>query len=329
MTKIIWGLLLLLASSILAIGQSCGDEILNGTELRMDCGGESCPPCLHLMYEGTYNEVNELEIFVTIPPFDWSDEEVQQQGIYYELSNGFNTICTELGECQPFLTIQGGNDLAIDITKRNTVGDVLGYGRLLIESFCLSCQPLSASVNCDMNVELSMKMTRVPSDEGYYMLYAEMNDGVAPFRAFDNNYGLFYEDGIYESPFYLGRFPDSLEMDLTIFDAMGCRARIDKNSIINWESDTMQMDTVVSSIQEISSESIKLYPTIFTNEITIETSIDFNQIVITNANGELVYRETGLQGNNIRIATEALPSGIYFIGLQNETNRVVKRAMKF
>ena len=76
----------------------------------------------------------------------------------------------------------------------------------------------------------------------------------------------------------------------------------------------------VTSVEEAEENNFSFFPNPVQNELTIETGIELQdaQIVITNSLGQTVKVISAVSGNKIKISTEELEDGIYFLHIQSE-----------
>lgn len=331
--------------------QTCFDGIRNGNELRIDCGGD-CLPCIPLMYDGEYTPEGPLEIFLTLPPYLYSVEELVE-GIYYEMTTGFNNICEELTDCQPFLVLGDEDNLLLDVYKKNLEGDTLGFGRLIVQSQCLSCQPAQSAPNCPLELPLATN-TNILELENSYMLEVEMLDGTPPYRVFDNNYQLYYEDNIDSTRFYLGGFPDTLSLDLLVYDFWGCKAAILHNPM---EVDTTVMDTTVMDTTVIDTtvmdttitdtttalftiekgNELRIQPTLFDQETLIYLPYETESIKgirLTTINGSTFVLEENrdwvrVNGQILRLQNNQLPKGLLYFSVETTEEIFIGKGVKY
>lgn len=328
---------------------TCSDGLRNGEELRIDCGGPGCPDCIPLMYDGEYTPEGQLEIFLTLPPYWYSAEELQQ-GIYYEMTTGFNNICEELTDCQPFLILGEDDNLFLDVYKKNLDGDILGFGRLIVESQCLSCQPPQVAGECPNNLPLAQN-TEILEQENGYMMQIEMLEGTPPFRVQDVNYNLFYEDGIDSMTFYLGLFPDTLDLNLIVYDFWGCKAAILYNPMVidttmmdTTVTDTMAMDTTMTdtttalfTLTQEKDDRLRIQPSLFEDEVfiylpyNVENTLQINAIT---TNGEILVLEqnedwTLVNGQTIRLQTSEIPNGLLYFSVTTDRGMLIGKGVKY
>ncbi|MFK7936803.1 MAG: choice-of-anchor B family protein [Saprospiraceae bacterium] len=76
--------------------------------------------------------------------------------------------------------------------------------------------------------------------------------------------------------------------------------------------------------------TIKLYPTIVHNEVTVQIDNELSneyQLQIFNVSGQLMQQQTVVNGRTF-LSTEQLTVGIYFVHIFNENGRVVERIIK-
>lgn len=345
----------LLTLSFVMQAQNCADGLWNGQEFKIDCGGPDCPPCIPLMYDGEYTVFGNLEIFLTLPPYLFSEAELAE-GIYYELGNGFTTVCAELVDCQPFLEIVEDQDLTLDVYKKNLDGEVLGFGRLLVESQCLSCQPQQSTNNCPSGDGLELTFEKQEQENGY-MVKINLSNGTPPYRVFDQNYELYYEDGIGDSTFYMGLFPDTFDLNLRVSDFWGCKANIEIINTIdsmmvdsmvmdsmNMDStvmDTMVIDTFSASIQNLSFQqttALPLYPTLFDQQVNIALPMNvanspIQQFSAISMDGMVIdlLQNNKWQINHtefIELNAAYLPSGLWYFLIEMEGQRFVAKGVK-
>lgn len=347
------------------IAQDCSDELTNGDEFRIDCGGIDCPQCINLLYEGVYNAQDVLELFITLPPYIFLEEEYNL-GYYYIFTGDFEQVCLEFPECQALLLIPPNTNAVVNVTKYNPAGEEIAYGRLKVKALCRSCVGPDAGTFCDpVTSDLAVTPEAVPLDTSFYMMKLGLTGGIPPYRIFDSANNLYFDDEIYDSLYYLGAFPDSLVLDLIVFDAVSCDFTLDslhqysglmepQDTMVE-NPDTMQMDTVISSlavldIANVTDETLKIYPTITntsnnanqsSQSIYIEFEIDGQLLESTTADLKVYNLNSGsirtvfddklvgLGANKWMVPGQAISTGINFVYLEIGGRRFVRKVVGF
>ena len=338
------------------IGQTCDDNLINGTEFKLNCGGD-CVPCISLYYQGSYNEQLELELFVSLPDYIWSEEEAAM-GFYYVFNGDFENVCLEYPECQAFLLIAGSNTTTVNVTKYNQLGEEVAYGQLKVISFCRACiGPAIPDVvfecSTDPDSIFSVEALSVPLENGDYMVEFNFINGQPPYRIYDKNFQGFYDDELYSSQYYLGKLPEETILDLIVFDAINCEVQLDSiNKNYGLEIiDTMVIDTMVIDTNVVDSVNLALFTNhandnifaeldIYPNISNSQFQLHFNlpvaeriNICIYSSNGEKIHSlisDEYFSAGQHQISLEAkdVLEGLNFIAIEYRQNLIVEKILR-
>jgi len=96
-------------------------------------------------------------------------------------------------------------------------------------------------------------------------------------------------------------------------------------------ADTVVQDVIVLSTvikEHIGLEPILLYPNPATDQITIRSQDNFQEICLFDQTGKLVMVKNGVDQKQITIDLSALTSGSYILKLSNNRNQTVERVVK-
>lgn len=93
------------------------------------------------------------------------------------------------------------------------------------------------------------------------------------------------------------------------------------------EDHTIRVDFTSSIPQYILDEAVSVYPNPAQNNLRISTTTSFDQIVITDVVGKIVYQEK-MNQNHVEVDISSLHAGIYFITLTNNSSVVSKKVIK-
>jgi hypothetical protein len=83
--------------------------------------------------------------------------------------------------------------------------------------------------------------------------------------------------------------------------------------------------TVASSVSELNAASFKAYPTVFENNINVNSELNgYNVAILRDLTGKEVQRFNVQKGNQ-SIDLSNLNSGVYLLQIANTTQRIVKQ----
>ena len=82
-----------------------------------------------------------------------------------------------------------------------------------------------------------------------------------------------------------------------------------------------------TGIQEISKTTLKIFPTVATEFITIESNNSSSSVIIYDVIGNK-RMEQNLQNGILKTSVSELPSGIYFVKVQNGSEQLTKKFLK-
>ena len=97
-------------------------------------------------------------------------------------------------------------------------------------------------------------------------------------------------------------------------------------SDINVVNDLTQENITLSFDELISDEKLKVFPTLFTNQITIEDLPEKNTVKIFNNTGKLVFDSANEKLNTLNV--NHLSKGLYILKVQTETYNLSKKIIK-
>jgi len=153
-------------------------------------------------------------------------------------------------------------------------------------------------------------------------LTAYVGEGTEPWGA-HSNYNVFSLTDIMEEYSYTFDMTTNDNDARIKFDLGTSTADVYFESIVI-ESIELQDPTTSIAIKEYKSE---IYPNPVTNRLTINNFDHFEQLIITNINGsKILNRRLNNQSNFIDVSH--LASGIYFVSLLNQKNRLTTKIIK-
>jgi len=301
--------------------QDCDNNFLDGDELNTDCGGEFCPTCLPLWYQVNCDEVQgQFELQVQLPTYLWNTDFFAQQMVYV-LEGGFNVECYDLFECQGFIIVPDADVVNMQLKLYGPGPTTFAQGQISAQAACVKLDEIESDCPPDSNFVVTA--TSQWSDSTVYLVKLEMEGGTPPYKIADNDAQLFYHTQWNNDLYYLGVIPDSVALDISVFDLNGCR--FDFPNIQRPEQDFGEVEdtTDINAIEKIVlANSLSIYPTIFDNQITL----DFEQ---NKAATLTVYSIDGQQlaqweviGQKEVFTTTHLAKGTYIFTL--ETNDEVR-----
>lgn len=151
---------------------------------------------------------------------------------------------------------------------------------------------------------------------------AYVGEGTEPWGA-HSNYNVFSLTNIMEEYSYTFDMTTNDNDARIKFDLGTSTADVYFESIVI-ESIELQDPTTVIATKEYKSE---IYPNPVTNRLTINNFDHFEQLIITNINGsKILNRRLSDQSNFIDVGY--LASGIYFVSLLNQKNRLTTKIIK-
>ncbi|MDR2084811.1 MAG: cadherin-like beta sandwich domain-containing protein [Bacteroidales bacterium] len=77
-------------------------------------------------------------------------------------------------------------------------------------------------------------------------------------------------------------------------------------------------------IEDMNEIEIKVYPNPATNYVIIESKEIINSVVIFNSTGKKIFENRNIVMNSIRIDINNYPTGIYYINIDGETEKMIK-----
>lgn len=312
---------LLLFSSLNA--QDCENDVLDDGELNIDCGGELCPFCLPLWYEITCDEeAGNFEMEVQLPAYLW-DNELLSNGMIYVLSGDFTQECYDLFECQGTIVLIDASLGEFEISLYAPGFEKVGHGQ--IEGFAACVKAEEIEDNCPPDSEFMVTSTSVWTDSTLYMAKLEMTGGTPPYRITDNSVDKFYHTQWDEDVFYLGVIPDSVDLDVTVYDFNGCRADFD---IVSKPDTPFGED--ISAIENLPIlGDLDIFPTIFNDYLTLQTK-EQTQGVLTafDLTGKAIATWDLETQNTQDISVGQLPIGTYVFALETNEGIYTRMAIK-
>ena len=276
---------------------TCDDGVQNGDETGVDCGGSDCPDCpTGCTYE--IIDFNDFEGNLGM----WNDggSDCRRTGKDAAYANG--TFCVRLRDNSPSSIVTS------DALNLSNVDELTVNFSYITNSM--------DNANEDFWLQIS-------TDGSTFTTVEEWNEG----DEFENNVR---EDAsvVISGPFsndtYLRfRCDASGNQDWVYLDDIevsGCT-----NSTNNL---AVHPNPVQTSHQNSSDElEVKLYPNPASQFIQLEISAEQSQVFIMNGNGQLVKQFDNIVSND-RIDIDYLNSGLYFMVIKNNDQKVVKRFIK-
>ncbi len=210
-------ILFVLLSSSNIYAQSCSDNIKNGDELKIDCGGSNCPPCLNVVYAGVCDsEIGSYSLNLYFPHDPTGIYYIQGDINYQDYNPGidFNPLSIQYSD---------GSSVNINITKYNEDGDVIGQTK--IKDGYLACTKLSEEFECPPSSELTVDYTMFGCNEvdQTYFLQLTINNGIAPFQITNDTLeNLYYDAEINDEIVNIGPLSNGQVFPISVIDSDGC-----------------------------------------------------------------------------------------------------------
>ncbi len=221
--KYIYLLIFSLFSSVFVNAQ-CDDGILNGNELRIDCGGPDCADCLPILFdvECQDGETGNFDLYLILPTWMWP-EDLFEQGLYYEYEGDFSSNgepCLSYAECGGTLSFAEGAQVDIRYLKKSLPdGDLVAFGQVNVNPDCLKAD--TTVLECHPDTNFIVNATKIEMSDGY-MLKLEMLGGTPPYNIIDSDQNLFYSYYNPDSVYYLGLVPNDVELNIAVSDNNNC-----------------------------------------------------------------------------------------------------------
>lgn len=80
----------------------------------------------------------------------------------------------------------------------------------------------------------------------------------------------------------------------------------------------------ISNTMELQSKNIRIYPNPVNTELNIHFEEKINTIILLNHLRKIVYSNESFNRRNIQINMAQLPSGIYFLKINQKVKKIVK-----
>lgn len=317
--------------------QECNENrTRDGEELNVDCGSEVCPTCLPLWYEIICDpDLGTFSMEVSIPDYLWSDNFLPN-GLLYELSGGLEIQCEFITDCQ-FQTIElvdgetGEFELSLSTFPEF---DKIGFGQVKGFAACVKADEIDNDCPPDNNFEVIVES--VWADSTLYMVRMEMQGGIPPYQFVDNDVQKFYHTQWSEDVYYLGAIPDSVDLNISVYDVNGCqfdiasvsRPEMDFNEMT--QTDTTITDTTIAAIQNLPLFGrLDIFPTIFSDQLTVQFEEQTQgKITAFDLTGRTVGSWNLQQVQNQSLEVGQLPAGNYVFALETEKGVYTRLAIK-
>ena len=297
----------------------------DGDELNVDCGGAVCPTCLPLWYEmvDCDESAGKFEIEISLPTYLWDEDFMLSNGVYYSFSGDFNVDCGALFECQQQtyeLTDASNALIEVNMLKAATQ-EIVGYGRGTLFAACVKLDNIES--NCPDNSEFATTATSVWADSSSYMVKLEMENGLAPYRIVDNSVNRFYQFQWDEDVYYLGAIPDSVELDVSVFDFNGCEVRFTELAKPTGEDP-------LAAIQNLPLlGQLDIFPTLFSTQLNLNIEEQTEgTLTAFDLSGQALASWEAQEINGKSLQVSHLPVGTYVFALETPTGIYTRIAIK-
>ena len=249
-------------------------------------------------------------------------------GMIYQLSGDFTQECYDLFECQTTIGLADASTAQIDINLFAPGFNKIGYGRITGFAACVKADEIDDNCPPDSNFEVISES--VWADSTLYMARLEMINGTPPYQFVDNDAQKFYHTQWGEDVFYLGVIPDSVDLNLSIYDVNGCQFDIASISRPVEDFDTEPADTTISAIQNLPLlGTLDIFPTIFSNKLTVQFEEPIQGLLTAyNLTGQTVATWDLRQVQNQSLDVGQLPTGNYVFALETEEGVYTRLAIK-
>lgn len=304
---------LLLASLLSVQAQSCNDGIKNGDELKTDCGGADCVPCLNIAYAGVCdadNGVFSLNLYFENDP----------NGIYYIQGDiNFEDYNPGIDPNPLLIQYEDGSGINITVKKYNEDGDVIGTA--VIRDGFLACTKLSELYECpaSSDLEVEYEMTECNADAGTFYLHLDISGGVAPFQITNDTLeNLYYDADFAENSINIGPLQDGELILFSLIDSQGCV----EDLFLNYDFSTCQITGTISGFATVAPPTLSVIPDPSRRRFEIQSSGSDNNWYyhLYSISGEMIQEGKMVIGNGsypgyIPYPTKA--AGIHFLTLDN------------
>jgi len=294
-------------------GQSCHDGIINGNELKTDCGGADCVPCLNIAYAGVCDAVNgifSLNLYFENDP----------EGIYYILGDiNYSDYNPGIDPNPLLIQYEDGSGINIFINKYNEDGDIIGTA--IIRDGFLACTKLSDLYECPASSDLAVQyeMIECNADAATFYLHIDINGGVAPFQITNDTLdNLYYDADFEENSINIGPLHDGEPILFSLIDSQGCVEHL----YLTYDFSSCQITGTISGLSAAAPPRIAVipYPSQHRFEIHISEPKDNWFYHLYSISGQLIQEGKMDMGNGscpgyISYPTQA--EGIYFLTLEN------------
>lgn len=311
--------------------QDCNNNFLDGDELNTDCGGELCPTCLPLWYQVNCDEqAGQFELQIQLPTYLWNTD-FFAQGLIYVLEGGFTAECYDLFECQGFILVPDADVVNMEVKLYGAGPTTFAQGQISAQAACVKLDEIEN--NCPDD-NFTVTATSEWADSTVYMVKLEMEGGTPPYKIADNEAGLFYHTQWENESYYLGIIPDSIDLDVSVFDFNGCRfdfpnlQRPEQDFGEVMDTTGMGNDTINSIESIVLANNLSIYPTIFDNKITLD--IDQDQqgwLTVYTIDGQRVD-QWEINDLTTAFSTSHLAKGTYVFALETEGKILTRIAIK-
>lgn len=307
--------------------QDCSNDFLDGDELNTDCGGEFCPTCLPLWYQVNCDEVaGSFQVEIQLPTYLWNPAFFEDQ-LFYEYVGDLSKECFDLFECWGVIAVPDADIVVIQLQlSQFGTENIFGQGKISAQAACVKLDEIEN--DCPPDANFNVTATPEWADSTLYMIKMEMEGGTPPYKISDNDAGLFYHTQWENDVYYLGAIPDSVELNVSVFDINGCRFDFPVLQRPVEDFGEMVEDTMSSIEKIVLANDLFIYPTIFDHQITLD--------LLQNKPGKLtVYSIEGQQvaqwdvnGQKESFATSHLANGTYIFAFETEDEILTKIAVK-
>jgi|GEM_PF-4956613 len=231
------------------LAQNCDDWIKNSGELKIDCGGPDCVPCLQLNYSVQCEDTGSKNITVYFPVTD--DYIYAISGNYNEPEYipAFNNYQINMifADAETFIIRVEQNDLLGNTVAQTVFGDEV-----------FACTKLWELYECPPNSEFDVSAALVYCEDDSFMVTLTFTGGVPYYQVVDTfiTNAVGEENPIYidaytdEENILLGPFPDGYYFDIKVVDSAGCEIIIDDN----YDFDNCQFISTGFSHSEITNK---------------------------------------------------------------------------
>jgi|GEM_PF-3247343 len=294
------------------LAQNCNDWIKNSGELKIDCGGPDCVPCLQLNYNVQCKDTGLKHITLYFPVTD--DYLYAISGHYYEpeFIPAFNNYQINMMFADP-------ETFKLRVVQKDLLSNTVS--QTIIEDGVLACSIFSDDYECPASSDLAVQyeMIECNADAGTFYLHIDINGGVAPFQITNDTLeNLYYDADFEENSINIGSLHDGEPILFSLIDSRGCVEHL----FLTYDFSSCQITGTISGLSAAAPPSIAVipYPSQRRFEILISDPSENWFYHLYSISGQLIQEGKMDMGNGsspgyISYPTQA--AGIHFLTLEN------------